>query len=137
MLRILLFAILLVSFISLSLSAHADDQIWTGANSDQFTDAGNWDGGVPGGDEDLFVVDGGSNLPVVIPESVESITVGGFQLGTSGEAGGQVVQNGGTLIVAPLNNDGSPHSLRIQKPHRRQGQCELNLDHEQRFRHAL
>lgn len=34
------------------------------------------------------------------------VELGGFQLRTSGEAGGRVVQNGGTLIVTSFNMDG-------------------------------
>ena len=84
----------------------ADDRIWTGNVDNQFLTEGNWDGGIPNTDEDLVVIDGGSNLPVIIPESTDMITIGGFQLGTSGEAGGHVIQNGGTLVVAPFNQDG-------------------------------
>ena len=83
-------------------TSDAEDRIWTGAVDNQFLNAGNWEGGVPMVDDDLAVIDGGQNLPVVIPESADTITIGGFQLGTSGEAGGHVIQNGGTLVVAPF-----------------------------------
>lgn len=92
-----------VAFTSTTL---AEDRIWTGAADNQFLNAANWDGGLPENDEDVIVIDGGENLPVVIPAGTDTITVGGFQLGTSGDASGHVIQNGGTMIVSPLPTDG-------------------------------
>ncbi len=86
----------------------ADDSLWTGAVDNDFLNAANWEGGVPDMDDDLAVINNGANLPVVIPESAETITIGGFQLGRSGETGGHVIQNGGTLIVAPFGLEGLP-----------------------------
>jgi|GEM_PF-5203777 len=86
----------------------AEDRIWTGAVDNQFGVAGNWEGGIPMVDDDLAVIDGGDNLPVIIPESAGELMIGGFQLGSSGDAGGHVVQNGGTLLVAPFGLDGFP-----------------------------
>jgi len=93
------------------LPADAEDRIWTGAVDNQFLTAGNWEGGVPAVDDDLAVIDGGENQPVIIPESAETITIGGFQLGTSGEAGGHVIQNGGTVVVAPFSLENIPTDL--------------------------
>ena len=90
------------------LLSHAEDRIWTGAIDDQFLNAGNWEGGLPMVDDDLAIIDGGDNLPVIIPESAGEITIGGFQLGTSGDAGGHVIQNGGTVVVAPFSLENIP-----------------------------
>ena len=80
--------------------AFAVDSFWTGALSDDFSTAGNWTAGVPMSFADNAIVDGGANLPVVISASIGTMDLGGFQLGTSGVAGGHVVQNGGTLNVS-------------------------------------
>ena len=82
-----------------SLTGVAADLIWTGATDSDFLTPGNWDGGAPSSDEDVVIIEGGANLPVIIPLTAETITIGAFQLGSDGDAGGHVVQNGGTLIV--------------------------------------
>ena len=97
-----------VTFVTLTLFSslsHAEDRIWTGAVDNQFLTAGNWDGGLPNSDEDVIVIDEGDNLPVVIPSDAGTITIGGFQLGTVDDFAGHVVQNGGTLVVAPFPVD--------------------------------
>ncbi len=90
------------------------DQMWTGNVDSDFLNDGNWDTGAPTSATDLAVIDGGSNLPVVIGQAAGTINMGGFQLGTTGDAAGNVVQNGGTLIVAGTDLSNAPTSFEFK-----------------------
>ena len=78
----------------------AQDTNWTGGVDNDFLTAGNWSGGVPDTLAENAIIDGGANLPVVIPAGTGELSFGGLQLGTSGATGGHVIQNGGILRVS-------------------------------------
>ncbi|MFV2068322.1 MAG: hypothetical protein ACC645_15235, partial [Pirellulales bacterium] len=80
----------------------AVDRFWSGAIDNDFFTDGNWspDATAPGSGTDIAIIDGGANLPAVIAASTGTVTIGGVKLGTAGETGGHVIQNGGTLIIA-------------------------------------
>ncbi len=76
----------------------ADDKTWTGSVDNDFLTDGNWSGGVPASDEDIAIIEGGNNLPVVMSDSIGERQLGALKLGEF-EAAGSLVQNGGTLNI--------------------------------------
>ena len=107
------FGLLLVFAMISATQADASDHVWTGAVSDDFFTAGNWDiGTAPVGPEALAVIDNGQ--VVTIAAGTGEIELGGFQLGTSGPTGGGVIQNGGTLIIAGTAVDAKPTAFEFK-----------------------
>ncbi|MCA9212928.1 MAG: hypothetical protein KDB27_07685 [Planctomycetales bacterium] len=84
--------------IAVSVSLRAADTTWTGATNNNFFDAGNWSAGAPGSTDDHAFIDGGANLPATIAANTGTVQLGAFSLGSL-DAGGHVIQNGGTLVV--------------------------------------
>ncbi len=94
-------------------TALPSDHVWTGAGDDDFFSPANWDTGTaPIGADALAVIDNGQTA--VIAADTGDVLLGGFQLGTSGPTGGNVIQNGGTLIVAGSPTDALPTSYEFK-----------------------
>ena len=88
---------LICSILCMTSSAFGQTE-WTGASDNNFFNDGNWSSGAPGSLGDHAIIDGGGNLPAVIAADTGTVEFGAFSLG-SFEAGGHVVQNGGTLVI--------------------------------------
>lgn len=85
----------------------ANDKTWTGAVDDSFLNEANWSGGVPGNEEDVVIIEGGNNLPVIIPADLGERQIGALRVGEF-DSSGALVQNGGTLhIIADATGEDS------------------------------
>ena len=73
---------------------------WTGAVDDDYFNSGNWDNGVPNNALFEAFIDGGANQPVQIGAG-PVLEVNGFQLGSVGATGGNVVQTDRQLDISP------------------------------------
>jgi hypothetical protein len=76
----------------------ANDTFWTGNVDNSFLNAANWTDGAPGSFDDTAAIEGGANLPVIIPAGTGTIELGAIKLGID-EFGGHVIQNGGVLDI--------------------------------------
>lgn len=76
----------------------AADTEWTGGTDNNFFNDSNWTSGAPSSTDDLAIIDGGSNLPATISADTGTVEIGAVSLGRL-DAGGHVVQNGGTLVI--------------------------------------
>lgn len=83
-----------VSFVSLCQLTHADTA-WTGANSSDWTDTGNWNNGVPSGSTGLTIITNAGTAPILTGSSTQArvnvatgtLTVNGGALETTTSTG--------------------------------------------------
>jgi hypothetical protein len=88
---------ILIAFGCVSI-ATANDTVWTGSANNEFFNPANWTDGAPNSADSVAVMDGGANLPAIIPAGTGTIEIGAIQLGRD-DSFGHVIQNGGLLDI--------------------------------------
>lgn len=76
----------------------ANDTVWTGSANSDFFNPANWTDGAPTSADAIAVMNGGANMPAVIPAGTGTIELGAIQLGRD-DSFGHVIQNGGILDI--------------------------------------